>query len=263
MVDRSEWDGLLSERTDPSEIPVIEVPLQPSPQGGSGAFLAADGDGKQWWVKPLNNQQLGKVIVTEHVVGRVGSLIDAPVCEVAVVELPDEISGWEFRPGAHVEAGLAHGSAAIHPVSEDRSLVHRDRNDNQRRHAGIFAVYDWCWGGDPQWLYSETNDLMIYSHDHGWYFPEEGNDWSEATLTARADEERVLSWPTDGLDSAEVNRLAGALDAVARADLVEILSQVPLSWPATTIELEALGWFLERRAPQVARRLTSMFGVPE
>lgn len=259
-MDGTEWSGVLSDRGNPDEIPVIEVPLQPSPQGGSGTFLAADDNGKKWWVKPLNNQQGGKVIVTEQIVGRMGALIGAPVCEVGVVRLPEEISGWEFRPGAQIQPGLAHGSAAVDPVVEDRSLAHRDRDDNRRRHVGIIALYDWCWGGDPQWLYAEANDRMVYSHDHGWYLPEEGNDWDEVTLVTRVDEPHVPAWPIGGLDADELTRLATVLSAVSTHDLIEILREVPLSWPATTGELETLGWFLERRAPNVARRLDLMRG---
>lgn len=255
-MDREGWRGLLEGRRDPKSPPLIEVALQPSTRGGSGTFLAADSDQRQWWVKPLNNRQGGKVVVTEHVVGKAGALIGAPVCEVAVVELPAELTGWEFRPGAVLEPGLAHGSAAVVAALEDRGLSYRDRDDNRVRHAGVVALYDWCWGGDDQWLYAEQQDRMLYSHDHGWYLPENGHDWNETTLMRRMNEPHPINASTHDLDAAELHRLAERLRGLSRQELVDMLKRVPTSWPVSNDELEALGWFLESRASEVADRLS-------
>ena len=94
------WRGMLDTRSDSDEVLLIEQPLKPSVDGGSGVFLARASDGRRWWVKPRNNLQGAKVIVTEFLVGSVGSLIGAPTCEVSIVRIPEEIAGWEFRPGA-------------------------------------------------------------------------------------------------------------------------------------------------------------------
>lgn len=260
LAERDEWQGLMSSRTEPVDPIVIEMPLAPSAAGGSGSFLADASDGRRWWVKPLNNLQGPKVVVTEYVVGAAGAILGTPVCEVAIAQIPEEIAGWEFRPGATLEPGLAHASLAVDDALEGRALDHRDRDDNRRRHAGVLALYDWCWGGDDQWLYCETDDRKLYSHDHGWYLPENGPDWSEASLVARVDESHPATHPAAGLDDAEVARLADQLDSPLRAPLTDLLRSVPPSWPAFDVELEALGFFLERRAPAVAGRLRSLIG---
>jgi hypothetical protein len=260
MVDRAEWNGLLGGRTDPASPLVVELPLAPSPAGGSGTFLAEASDRRRWWVKPQNNLQGERVIVTEYVVASAGRLIGAPVCEVAIVEIPVEIAGWEFRPGAHLQPGLAHASLAVEDAQEARALEYRDRDDNRRRHAGVFALYDWCWGGDDQWLYCETDDRKLYSHDHGWYLPENGPDWSEASLLARVDEPHPAAHPSTDLDPAELAALAARLRGPLRQPLVDLLVTVPASWPVSDADLEALGFFLERRAPAVAARLEAMTG---
>jgi hypothetical protein len=198
------------------------------------------------------------VIVTESVVGRAGALIGAPVCDVAVVQIPAEIAGWEFRRGARLEPGFAHASLAVDDAQEMRALEYRPRDDNQRRHAGVLALYDWCWGGDDQWLYCETDDRKIYSHDHGWYLPETGPDWSEATLMARVDAAHPLGSSSSDLDQAALRQLADRLESVTREELAAMLQGVPVSWSASDAELEALGFFLERRAPAVAGRLRDM-----
>ena len=233
--------------------------LQPSPRGGSGTFLAADSDGLQWWVKPLNNLQGERVAVTEAIVGAAGRLIGAPVCETAVVVLPEELRGWEFRPGSHLEPGLAHASRAVDTAVEDRQLLHRDHDDNGRRHAGVFALYDWCWGGDDQWLYSASDDKKLFSHDHGFYLPE-GPRWTIRSLEERVDDPRRLTSPVNGLDDSELSRLSARLRQLEADALADALRTIPRGWPVTDEELEAVGWFLQRRAAPVADRLDGYSG---
>lgn len=260
-VERPDWSGLVTGRIDPPDARVIALPIKPSPRGGSGTFLAADAEGVQWWVKPLNNAQGARVTVTEAIVAAAGRLIGTPVCETTIVRLPDEIAGWEFRPGHLVEPGYAHASRGVLGVQEDRKLLFRDRDENATRHAGTVALHDWCWGGDDQWLYAEPEDRRIYSHDHGWYLPEVGPTWSPATLAARVDERHVPPWSADGLAPAELTRLAAALRSLSRTSIIEVLTAVPASWPVTDDELEAVGWFLERRSLAVAARLEAMSSI--
>ncbi|MDE0268277.1 MAG: hypothetical protein OXI96_04465 [Acidimicrobiaceae bacterium] len=66
MVERYEWVGLVARQSvsRDSTTPTIALPFQQSPRGASGTFLAADEDGCKWWVKPLNNAQGQRVVVT-------------------------------------------------------------------------------------------------------------------------------------------------------------------------------------------------------
>jgi len=164
-----EWAGLVIGRTDPVDAPTIVLPIETSSAGRSGTFLASDDRGRQWWVKPLNNNRQGPMVtVTESLVAAMGALIGAPTCEAAIVQLPAEIAGWPFRGGARIEQGYAHASAAVTEAVEDCRLLHRPSDENARRHAGVLAIYDWCWGGDEQWLYSVSVDNQVFSHDHGY-----------------------------------------------------------------------------------------------
>ena len=191
---RALWAGLVAARVQTDGWPVVEVPLRPSNAGGSGTFLAAASDGNQWWVKPLNNMQGQRVIATEAIVGSIGGLLGVAVCETTIVRIPVELAGWSFRPGAVLEAGFAHASRAVQDAVEDRSLRSRDRDDNRRRHVGVYALYDLCWGGDDQWLYSASEDDALYSHDHGWYLPPTGPTWSSEELLAKVDVPHVAPY---------------------------------------------------------------------
>jgi hypothetical protein len=212
-------------------------------------------DGHIWWIKPVNNPQGPRVPINELVVARLGALIEAPLCEVGLIEIPDELAGVKYREDRSLEAGLASGSMNLDGVVEVKgSLADRDKADNARRHAGIFAVYDWCWGSDEQYLYEqEEKRRTTYSHDHGHYFPG-GPNWTADTLAAHVDNAHALPDPA-GLDPRAVRDYAKRLREVARSDIVDVLRGVPPEWAVTTPELETLGWFLERRTETVAARL--------
>lgn len=263
MIDRSDWEGLVARQrvTAPSDPPVIVLPLQPSPRGGSGTFLAVDAEDHQWWVKPLNNAQDERVVITESIVGAAGRLIGAPVCETAIVYLPETLEGWEFRPGRTLESGFAHASLTVEAAVEDRQLRSRDDDDNRVNHVGVFALYDWCWGGDEQWLYSTSDENRTFSHDHGWYLPEIGPRWTEQALDQHVDEPHELGLPTTQLDRSEALRMVRRLRNLTRTNLCDILCSIPRSWPASDSELECVGWFLERRVHPVADRLEAIGGL--
>ena len=156
--------------------------------------------------------------------------------------------------------GLAHASLALEHAEEARpALTARTKDDNSRRHVGVYALYDWCFGMDPQWLQDLDNDYMMFSHDHGLYFPPlTQGGWTREELLSRADDPHELSDPRDGLQSEEAKRVALALEQVSRDVLAEVLRSVPASWPVSDTELEDLGWFLEHRAAGVAERVRNL-----
>lgn len=236
------------------------MPLRPSVVGGSGSFLVLADDNQRYWCKSLNNFQGPRIPITEQIVGRLAALILAPACKVQLVKL-DQIAGWEFRPGSGrlVEAGWAHGSVAVDPAVETRSLEHRTDDDNRRRHCGIYALCDWLAGSDVQWLYGLSEDNAYYSHDHGYYLT--GPEWTSATLAAERETPYALSIPPDHLDGEELNRLADALDALSRQEIERELSKLPSDWPVTDDELAAVADFVNYRRAAVAGRLRAHGGL--
>jgi hypothetical protein len=208
----------------------------------------------------MNNLQGPRVPVTEQIVGRAGRLIGAPVCAVQTIEIPPDFVGWEFRPGARLEVGIAHASRQIDPVVENGTLDRRLDDDNARRHAYIFALHDWCWGGDGQWLVALAEDNAYYSHDHGWYLPPEGPVWTADSLEAHVDMAHEFGGSGDAITPAIASEVAASLRKVERAALRDVLRTIPRTWPITDDELECVGFFLERRADATAQRLATRFG---
>jgi hypothetical protein len=236
--------------------------MQPSKAGGSGTFLGKASDGNEYWIKPLNNGQGRRVPILEQIVGRAGSLIGDTCCSVAVVYIPRALEGWEFRPGLKLERGFAHASLALtNAVEVGGPPTERNRDDNAVRHVGYFALFDWCWGGDPQGLVAIDRDRAFYSHDHGVFLPPEGFDFTDTELLAKATTPHEFSADPAGLDPLEIDRVATRLESLTRTEILDVVTHIPTTWPVSNKELEHVGAFLECRAPKVAERLRARTGV--
>jgi hypothetical protein len=229
------------------------APLGKSASGSSGSFQVLADDEQRYWCKVINNPQGPRVLANEQIVGRLGKLIGAPVCEVELVYIPADLAGWEFRPGLPLIEGWAHGSLALEPVTETRSLEDRAQDDNARRHGGICALYDWMGGSDAQWLIRGP-EREYYSHDHGHYFPG-GPTWTIASLHALRDVPIQVATPNSGLDADELRRLADAVEAVSAEEIQGCIAKVPAAWPPSDAELDELVTYLAHRTAPVAERL--------
>jgi hypothetical protein len=256
MVQRSEWTGAFATRSDVAEL-TLTMTLKQSTRGGSGSFLGVASDGQRYWIKPLNNQQGTRVPATEQIVARAGALMGAPTCIARTVHIPSEFVGWEFRTGSALEQGIAHASLDVASSTETHRLLYRDQDDNRQRHCAIFALFDWCWGGDPQWLVAPG--FEYHSHDHGWYLPPEGPTWAAAELQAAIELPHEYPGDTAGIAPEVAEAVASRLEAISHDDIRNALLAIPRSWTATDKELEEVGFFLEKRAAPVADRLRRRF----
>lgn len=262
MVELADWSGLVRERTDSFDALTLVKPMVPAATFWAGPFRATASDQRDYFVKTLQTCQRTQEpsLAIEQIVSQVGQLIGAPVCETSLIRIPADLDGWEPLPGVPIRAGLAHASLAIErAVFGRRALDQRDANDNTRRHVGVYALCDWCISADEQWLYDLGDDNAVWSHDHGLYLPPAGSGfWNRPGLVAQADDDHTWRDPPDGLSTAAVNDVAEALEAVNRPTLARVLRSIPASWPVSDEDLEAVGWFLERRAPAVANRLRAL-----
>lgn len=265
VADIAEWEGLVRDRSDGFDGLLMIAPTPGAAAGASwsGPFRAIASDGEDYFVKALDTCPTGQEasLTIEYVVAQVGRLIQAPVCETSLIRIPEEVAGWEPRAGILLQPGIAHASRALEHADEQGRpyLASRLQDDNPRRHVGVYALFDWCCGADPQWLYDIDNDRMIYSHDHGLYLPPAGQGkWTREDLIAHADTPYQLSDPRHDLSLAAIDEVAKALESIDRSTLATVLNSVPSSWPVTDSDLEALGWFLEHRTPAVADRVRNL-----
>jgi hypothetical protein len=198
------------------------------------------------------------VPITEQIVARFAEVIGAAVCEPSLIRIPPHLVGIEFSPGRRLEQSWVHGSRAQKPVVETNALAHRNMDDNAVRQATFFALYDWLWGGDDQWLRKPRAESMYFSHDHGWYLPPTGPTWDAASLSAEVGTPHSLGANPTGIDDGELRRLADRLDNVTPQDLEAAIAGLPGEWPVSDVELEGVVAFAYGRAGDVAVRMRAM-----
>lgn len=259
-----EWwqERLAGSRSDAAEV-TLQMPLQQSINGGSGAFLGLCSDGEQYWIKVPNGPQGSRVPCTEQIVGRVGHLIDAAVCTVATVEITGDCAGRTFRPGRQLSECIGHGSLNVPGAVREikGNLGDRETDDNSRRHATYYALYDWCWGNDPQCLVAVDDDFRFYSHDHGHFLPPGNGTWNPLTVSEKLEEPRQLAVDSAGIDFETSLQLANRLEAIDADRIATELSKIPSAWEVGDHELAMVGYFLEKRAPYAAQRLRARVGA--
>jgi hypothetical protein len=250
---------------DPAEGPSLAAIVEkPSSRKSFGSPIKVTADDKLlYFVKfpelcQSHHQQMS--VVTEMVVAEGGRLIGASTCRTTVMRVPREFQGEILLNGIGISSSVVHASLALNNCVEDKSgaLPDRGSDENDRRHVGLFALYDWCFGGDLQCLRDLDDRNATYSHDHGFYLPPNAGYWSEGDLIAKVDEPHPMPGSTVGLSPAAVSETSEALRRVDRAALQTLLNRVPATWLVTNEQLECLGWFLERRATAVAGRIKQL-----
>ncbi|HUW78881.1 MAG TPA: HipA family kinase [Candidatus Nanopelagicaceae bacterium] len=261
LAQLQQWLGSINDRHDNFDaLRVVSVLEEGGGSFGSPVKVLGS-DRRIYFVKTMETlaAQYRQSIAIEQIVARVGQLIGASVCEASLIRIPDDFIGYQIKPAVKFEFRHAHASLAVENAVEVRTnLEHRHLDDNKSRHVGVYALYDWCFGHDPQWLHEKDNAYAMVSHDHGLYFPNCLGAIDQSALRLQVNTPNPFTDSAKGLNRVEVEVIADKLDSLRRGDILDILNQIPASWPVTNEDLEVLGWFLEERAKPVADRLRAL-----
>ncbi|MEB0286784.1 hypothetical protein QN345_00180 [Cryobacterium sp. 10I1] len=240
------------------QLVTLVAPLQTT-ESGSGTFLGLASDGNQYWIKAPNNPQGVRTLAAEVVVHGIGALIGAPVCRTALVNIPISMNSlnWWFTPQHKLTGGIGHGSLNVDSVIvSDEWTTYSARDNNRARQAQVFALWDLCMGGDPQWLHDTSDDYSIWTFDHGFWLGGDG-DWSSESLKRV----RTSPWQYD-LDpsvasAAALRDAATAVDALDRDAIRSVTQSVPIEWGIPSSDLSILADMLYLRTDGVAKRLAT------
>lgn len=143
----------------------------------SRPVLCSCSDNTKRVIKGVHN---GRQLVPDHVVGRLGQLLGAPVGDVGFAIIPDELKRME--PQLHdVGAGLGHSTIWVPNCSDKQKIGHMNVSENRERFARLLVLYSWVRSDDSQCIYAESEPRLVYSVDHGHFFLGSTN-WSLATL---------------------------------------------------------------------------------
>jgi len=218
-------------------------------------FRGVTESGRIYFIKiPDHGIQGARVLATEQIVPAIGRLIEAPVCETALIEISEAWAGEIVGPGVVLEKCIAHGSLVLNPCEESRDQLFMKRDDNARRWARWAALWDWCLGSDEQWLYAQDYDNSMWSFDHNMWINDEA-EWSAASCNGQYIQPWVWRGDWKQLDAAELKRVADRLYEIDRAQLQDACYAVPEEWDVPKDDLDALVDMLQARKAGVAARL--------
>ena len=184
--------------------------------------------------------QLGNFIV-----GSLGNLLGAPVPETKLIFLTHEFIAENPRC-AELGAGYAHGSKHIPDVRDSARIV-CDSDENRERFAMLSVLYGWMDAKDRQYLYGEEFPNLVWSHNHGWFFPG-GASWNVLTLfeAAPAEPDHNIRMQVE-LTPQEIDVALGKLGDISDQAIVDVVCTVPEQWNILDAERVGLVRFLTTR----------------
>ncbi|RRJ85945.1 hypothetical protein EG850_11200 [Gulosibacter macacae] len=260
---RASWFGILDGYPRGVAVRTLVAPLHVATDSGAGCFFGLLDDGSEVWVKLPGNPQGTQVLVNETVIGGFSTLIAGPTPHRELVNVDaDLINSWSGRPlwgdrYMHLDGPvIGHASTHIELVTEHpaEAFQYPKRDDNERRQAHLAALWDLFLGGDPQWLYQHPRDHSIWSHDHGFWMYTQESDWTECDLFQLVGVDNQWA-DLSALDPDSLETAALELESITHKQVLDVIAQVPACWGTPNRDLEALGWFITTRIPDVASRL--------
>lgn len=211
-------------------------------------------DGNIYVVKgrKAGRADVSRAIVNDHIVGRLGALLGAPVPQIALVEIPLELIAAQPEM-QHMIPGIAHGSRSVEGVSEKLGLQHHDLPENRSRFALLAVLYGWVIANDQQFFYNNEEPYLVYSFDHGHFFPD-GPKWTDASLAQhpRAELDRQIVQRCSLLDE-EVRDAVEQLRLIDNRAIAEVVAGPPDEWGLTQAERVTLFQYLAGRSDQLLK----------
>jgi hypothetical protein len=226
--------------------------LQSWPSHSKPVALMCEGGGK-YVVKALQVNrvaEMGRVLVNDQITAQLAELIHASVPHVALIDVPAELIANQPEM-THMMPGIAHGSQFVENVTERAMFEHAAVPENRPRFASLATLFGWIGAQDHQFVYSKAAPHLVYSVDHGHFFPG-GPAWTEASLAA-APQSQPDTQVTNACNTTqpELHQALQALTAVGDQTIISVVSLPPDEWGLTMEERIALVNFLTKRRAEL------------
>jgi hypothetical protein len=193
---------------------------------------------------------MGRVLVNDQIVARLGELIHASVPRAALIDVPAELIANQSEM-SHMMAGIAHGSQFVENVTERMGFEHAAITENRPRFALLAVLFGWTGAQDHQFVYAKTAPQLVYSVDHGHFFPG-GPSWTEPSLRA-APQSQLDTQITQACNAtqAELHAAIRELSAIDDQALTSVVALPPDEWGMTMEDRIVLVEFLIRRRAEL------------
>jgi hypothetical protein len=225
----------------------------PARGGGSQAQMFTCGDGYTYVVKFIGNPHGTRILATEQVVGDLGFYIGAPVPPVAHVEVSQTLIDQNKISinGVAAIAGVHHGSQWQTDCGDRLWIDNANEPDNPSRFASLCVLYTWVGAADHQLIYRNSAPRVVFSVDHGHFFPG-STTWNATTLQQAPAAVIDTQFAGLGLDNALYAPFVDRLAAINPQRIAQSVARVHATWTVSDNDLIALAAFLSDRAAQTA-----------
>lgn len=202
-------------------------------------------DGAVYSVKFRENQHGdGRGIFAEQVVSLGGRLLGAPVAQVDLVHVSEDLVAQLSLP-FNPQAGPHHGSQWAHGYSDRQHIAYVD--ENREAFGALHVLYTWMLcNGDHQFIYRNAAPHEVLSVDHSAFFPG-GPDWTGASVAGVGPlvEDPILAPLSLGPEhrAAALAKLAG----VRPTDIARIVATPSDEWGVPVEDRVTLARYLYTR----------------
>lgn len=242
---RQRWQSLLEDWAERREKPLRAITFREGWRTKARPVLVKCDDDNEYVAK---GQQAGRQIVNDQIVARLGLAIDAPVGEPRIVDVTD-LAAIEQRL-SHIAPGTDHGTRFISDCFDEYTPIATSEPANRPRLARLSVLYGWVFANDWQFLFRKNPPRLIYSVDHGHFFPD-GPDWSEKTLLEAPCAELAPCFEDCYLTQEEIGEALQALESVTEEKIIQAVSSPPDEWGLTMGERVTLVEYLTRRKQEL------------
>ncbi len=247
MPTREEWVTLIEAATTRQGPHLSAVTFVEKLSTDAQPVKVIASDGAVYLVK---GRQKGRVLVNEQIVGALGVALGAPVASVALIDVPGPLIAAE--PGmAHLELGVSHASRWINDCTDREGLRYVDIAENRERFSALAALYSWVQASDHQWIYAKSYPNLVYSVDHGHFFPG-GPNWTTQTLQASGNPLLDPQFQPCGLSAADFSPVVITLRSMDASVIAKAVARPWHDWAISLEERVEMATYLDRRRRPLA-----------
>lgn len=203
----------------------------------------------------VKTQRSDRQIINDQLVARLGQLLEAPVGEPKLIHIPQELI--DYTPNLkNISPGIAHGTLWI-PNCFDDTLMATSEPQNRLRLVLLATLYGWTYANDHQFLYNRQPPRLIYSVDHGHFFPNPPN-WCIDDLGDLLDVSPAVLDNCFQVCNFSQQELIHAYEKLNFIDIIKIIQSVaiiPSEWGFTMEERLAMIEYLVIRQKQLLQSL--------
>lgn len=184
-------------------------------------------DGQVYVVKTYD--LAGRQVVNDQLAARLGELLNAPVGEPALIYIPQELIEGQSRDFEGIQVKIAHGSLFIPNCQDSWVLIATSEPENRLRLVLLAILYGWLVASDHQFLFTNTPPRLIYSVDHGHFFPNPPN-WQAKDLQDSINVDLDPYFQDCNFNRDELQQALQKLSNISELDLIKTVAIIPQEW---------------------------------